>query len=91
LSLISPLPKLRTAIYITLGGKRYKIDIKVSAEDLKPKPAPVIPSNETQSLLRDLIADWRCSRRDRWVNSTLSPPKGNSRGGINLILMVGGR
>jgi hypothetical protein len=31
------------AIYITLGGKRYKIDIQVSAEELKPKPAPVIP------------------------------------------------
>lgn len=28
---------------LTLGRKRYKIDIKVSAEELKPKPAPVFP------------------------------------------------
>jgi len=33
-------------------GKRYRLNIKVSAEDLKPKPAPVIPINETLSLLR---------------------------------------
>jgi hypothetical protein len=38
-----PAAEASNAIYITLGRKRYKIDIKVSAEELKPKPAPIIP------------------------------------------------
>ena len=38
-----PAAEASNAIYITLGRKRYKIEIKVSAEELKPKPAPVIP------------------------------------------------
>jgi hypothetical protein len=31
------------AINIGLLGKRYRLNIKVSAEELKPEPAPVIP------------------------------------------------
>jgi hypothetical protein len=33
---------LRT-IGISILGKRYRLNIKVSAEELKPEPAPVIP------------------------------------------------
>ena len=31
------------AINIGLLGKRYRLNIKVSAEELKPEPAPVMP------------------------------------------------
>jgi hypothetical protein len=38
-----PVVQAVSAVKITLGAKRYKIDIKVTAKELLPKPAPVIP------------------------------------------------
>ena len=40
---------LRT-IGISMLGKRYRLNIKVSAEELKPEPAPVIPIKSVAAL-----------------------------------------
>ena len=40
---------LRT-IGISMLGKRYRLNIKVSAEELKPEPAPVIPIKPVAAL-----------------------------------------
>ena len=40
---------LRT-IGISILGKRYRLNIKVSAEELKPEPAPVIPIKSVAAL-----------------------------------------
>ena len=40
---------LRT-IGISMLGKRYRLNFKVSAEELKPEPAPVIPIKSVAAL-----------------------------------------
>jgi len=43
LKLTAPAAESRKRITIWLGKKRYAVDLTMKAEELKPKPAPLIP------------------------------------------------